>query len=119
MWSGTNEAGFSIINTLSYNLSEEGKRRSGRNGSFMKRALEICRDIKDFRNYLDTLRRPMLVEANYGILDADGNGAFFEVDNEKYQEYNINDPEAAPEGYIVRSNFSDSEIGRASCRERV
>lgn len=110
VWSGTNEAGFSIINTLSYNLSEEGKRRSGRNGSFMKRALEICRDIKDFRNYLDTLRRPMLVEANYGILDADGNGAFFEVDNEKYKEYNINDPEAAPEGYIVRSNFSDSGI---------
>ena len=34
----------------------------------MKRALEVCKDMKDFEYFLDTLSRPMGVEANFGAV---------------------------------------------------
>lgn len=110
IWMGTNEAGFSIMNTLSYNLIEkkEGETTGSRNGSVMKRALEICATVEDFKHYLDTLSRPMKVETNYGVIDAQGNGAYFEVDYTHYTEYNVDDPAVAPHGYLVRANFSVS-----------
>lgn len=110
VWMGTNESGFSIMNTVSYNLIEkkEGEKTGSRNGSLMKRALEICATVDDFKNYLDTLKRPLLVETNYGVIDAQGNGAYFEVDYTQYTEYNVNNPIVAPHGYIVRANFSVS-----------
>lgn len=110
IWMGTNEAGFSIMNTLSYNLIEkkEGEKTGSRNGSVMRRALEICATVEDFKHYLDTLARPLKVETNYGVIDAQGNGAYFEVDHTHYTEYNVNDPSVAPHGYMVRANFSVS-----------
>lgn len=110
IWIGTNEAGFSIMNTVSYNLIEkkEGEKTGARNGSVMRRALEICATVDEFKHYLDTLKRPMLVETNFGVIDAQGNGAYFEVDHTKYTEYDVNDPSVAPHGYLVRANFSVS-----------
>jgi hypothetical protein len=109
IWIGTNEAGFAIMNTLSYNLTEEeGEGSSKRNGAVMKRALEICATVADFRHYLDTLGRPMNVRTNYGVIDARGNGSYFEVNSTKYKEYDVNDPDVAPHGFIVRSNYSFS-----------
>ena len=110
IWIGTNEAGFSIMNTVSYNLIEkkEGEKTGSRNGTVMRRALEICATVDDFKHYLDTLKRPMLVETNFGVIDARGNGAYFEVDHTHYTEYNVNDPSVAPHGYLVRANFSVS-----------
>lgn len=108
-WIGTNESGFAIMNTLSYNLvEEEDKGSSKQNGSVMKRALEICATVADFRNYLDTLCRPMNVQSNYGVIDAQGSGSYFEVNSTGYKEYDVNDPVAAPHGFIVRSNYSFS-----------
>lgn len=109
VWMGTNDMGFSIMNTLSYNLiEEEGKGSSKRNGAVMKRALEICATVMDFRHYLDTLSRPMSVRSNYGVIDAQGNGSYFEVNSTKYVEYDVNDPQVAPHGFIVRTNYSFS-----------
>lgn len=112
VWMGTNSAGFSILNTLSYNLSDPDKneRVSTRNGALMRRALEICGSVGDFKNYLDTLSRPMKVEANYGVIDALGNGAYFEVDNQHYIMFDVDDPVVAPHGYMVRTNFSFSGL---------
>lgn len=109
-WTGINEAGFAIMNTLSYNLEEaEGDEPvSRRNGAVMKRALEICATVSDFRHYLDTLKRPMNVRSNFGVIDAQGNGSYFEVNSRKYTEYDVNDPSVAPHGYLVRANFSVS-----------
>jgi hypothetical protein len=107
-WIGTNEAGFAIMNTLSYNMIEEGEGSSKRNGALMKQALGICATVADFRHYLDTLQRPMHVRSNYGVIDAQGNGSYFEVNNYKYVEYDVNDTNVAPHGYIVRTNFSFS-----------
>lgn len=112
IWMGTNSAGFSIMNTLSYNLSDPDKneRVSSRNGALMKRALEVCGSVEDFKQYLDTLTRPMKVEANYGVIDALGHGAYFEVDNQRYTMFDVDDPTAAPHGYMVRSNYSMSGL---------
>jgi hypothetical protein len=108
-WIGTNEAGFAVMNTLSYNLTEaEGEGSSKRNGAVMKRALEICATVADFRYYLDTLKRPLNVQSNYGVIDAQGNGSYFEVNSTTYKEYDVNDPDVAPHGFIVRSNYSFS-----------
>ncbi|MDE6809322.1 MAG: C45 family peptidase [Muribaculaceae bacterium] len=106
IWIGTNEAGFSIMNTLSYNLNEENGPKGNRNGSIMARALEICRTVDDFRNYLDTIPRPILASANYGVMDAYGHAGYFETGNKGYMFYDVDDPRVAPHGYIVRSNFS-------------
>ena len=109
VWMGTNDTGFAIMNTLSYNLNEdEGEGSSVRNGSVMKRALEICATVADFRHYLDTLSRPMNVRTNYGVIDTQGNGSYFEVNSTSYVEYDVNDQQVAPHGFIVRSNYSFS-----------
>ena len=81
VWIGTNAAGFSIMNTQSYNLVEvkPGEERGAANGRVMRRALEVCATVKDFRQFLDTLSKPSLIEANFGVIDAKGGAAMFEV----------------------------------------
>ena len=71
----------------------------------MKRALEVCSSVADFKHFLDTLSRPMLVEANFGVIDAEGNGGYYETNNYKYKEYNLAD---AKDGILIRTNYSHS-----------
>jgi hypothetical protein len=104
VWAGVNAHGFCIINTLSYNLTEN--RVSSQNGAVMRKALEICRNIRDFKHFLDTLPRPMNVEANYGVIDAEGEAAYFETYSDGYRMLDVNDPSVAPNGYLVYTNFS-------------
>jgi predicted choloylglycine hydrolase len=104
VWIGTNSEGFSIMNTLSYNLTE--KRIATSNGSLMRKALELCKTVPDFKNFLDTLSRPLNVEANYGVIDAEGNAAYFETYADGYYMVDVNDPAVAPNGCLVYTNFS-------------
>ncbi len=108
IWIGTNESGFSLMNTQSYNLVqiEAGEERGDANGRVMKRALEVCATVEDFRLFLDTLSKPSLIEANFGVIDARGGAAMFEVDYYTYVMYDANDARDAPCGYIARTNFS-------------
>lgn len=110
VWIGTNSAGFSIMNTQSYNLVDPkpGEERGAANGRVMCRALEICADVEDFRNFLDTLSKPSLIEANFGVIDAEGGAVMFEVDYYGYVMFDANSPKDAPYGYIARTNFSFS-----------
>ncbi|GHV22688.1 hypothetical protein FACS189428_5130 [Clostridia bacterium] len=103
-WMGTNSEGFSIMNTLSYNLTEN--RDASRNGSLMRKALETCKTVPDFKNLLDTLPRPLKVEANFGVIDAEGNAAYFEAYTDGYRMMDVNDPAVAPNGYLIYTNFS-------------
>ena len=59
VWMGTNDAGFSIMNTQSYNLvPPKGDEDMGpANGNVMRHALEICSSVADFKHFLDTLSR--------------------------------------------------------------
>lgn len=110
VWIGTNSAGFSIMNTQSYNLVEvkPGEERGEANGRVMRRALEVCATVGDFYHFLDTLAKPSLIEANFGVIDAQGGAAMFEVDYYKFMMFDANDPRIAPHGYIARTNFSFS-----------
>ena len=108
VWIGTNSAGFSVMNTQSYNLVEikPGEERGEANGRMMRRALEVCATVEDFCHFLDPIAKPSLIEANFGVIDARGGAAMFEVDYYKYTMYDANNPKDAPCGYIARTNFS-------------
>ncbi|CAG0933989.1 hypothetical protein PLCT1_02541 [Planctomycetaceae bacterium] len=106
---GSNEAGFSIINTASYNLryaaysgpmDEEGK--------VMREALATCRTLADFERLLQRTAGKRGVEANFGVIDASGGAAYYETDPWAYVKYDVNDPGVAPQGYLLRTNFSMS-----------
>ena len=106
VWTGTNETGFSIMNTASYNLKDDDVKEMDQEGRLMRRALQICKTVKDFEHYLDTLARPLRVEANFGVIDAYGGAAYFETNNQRYYKKDVNDPALAPDGYLVYTNFS-------------
>lgn len=106
-WAGNNDVGFCIMNTASYNLQDTSlKGRSISAGRIMYRALEICRTLEDFENMLDTLPRPIGVESNYGVIDADGGAAYYEVNNAGWSKIDVNDPKIAPQGFLVYTNYS-------------
>lgn len=96
------------MNTQSYNLMEvkEGEERGAANGRIIYRALEVCATVDDFRHFLDTVAKPLLIEANFGAIDAQGGAAMFEVDYDSYVVYDANNPKDAPYGYVARTNFS-------------
>ncbi len=104
-WMGFNEKGFAIMNTASYNLNSDTIKDMDKEGFVMSLALQKCRTVDDFQNMLDTLSRPMRVEANFGVIDSEGNGAYFETGNYKYVKYDLND---SPTGILTRTNYSYS-----------
>lgn len=107
-WIGVNSVGFSLMNTQSYNLVEvtDGEERGTANGRIIYRALEVCATVEDFCHFLDTITKPSMIEANFGVIDANGGAAMFEVDYHKYIMYDANNSKDAPCGYIARTNFS-------------
>jgi hypothetical protein len=72
----------------------------------MKMALESCATLEDFEKMLNNLSKPLGVEANFGVIDANGGAAYYEVDNFKFVKYDANDPVVAPNGYLIRTNYS-------------
>ncbi len=109
VWCGFNEAGFGIMNSASYNLKiNDTTKLADQEGKLMKTALEQCTTIEDFERLLQTLPKPLGVEANFGVIDARGGAAYFETNNFDYVKYDVNDPDVAPNGYLIRTNFSIS-----------
>ncbi|HCY75005.1 MAG TPA: hypothetical protein DHV28_03725 [Ignavibacteriales bacterium] len=107
VWCGFNAAGFGIMNSASYNLKiNDTTKLSDFEGRIMKMALEQCKSLEDFERMLDKLPKPLGVEANFGVIDANGGAAYYEVDNFKFIKYDVNDPAVAPNGYLIRTNFS-------------
>jgi len=118
-WMGFNEAGFAIMNTASYNLNgNDGVKNMDREGELMRYALERCVTVADFEALLQTLPKPLGVEANFGVIDAEGAGAYFETSNYKYVKYDLADAE---DGILMRTNYSYSgtpDKGMGYVRER-
>ena len=112
VWMGSNSAGFSIINTNAYNLDKGGyKGPMDQDGFFMKKALGKCAVLEDFEKYLGETRGARGVLANFGVIDARGGAAFYEVDPFSYEKYDANDPGTAPSGYLIRTNYAFSGRG--------
>lgn len=105
VWMGMNDAGFAIMNTVAYNLPENDPNWADREGFVMARALQSCRTVDDFEEMLRMLPRPMGVRTNFGVIDADGNGAYFETDDYNYKRYDLRD---AREGVMIRTNYAYS-----------
>ncbi|MFA7116194.1 MAG: hypothetical protein WC140_03010 [Bacteroidales bacterium] len=110
VWSGNNSAGFCIINTASYNLNYDDVDKSlmDREGYFMYKVLSNCKNLYEFEEFLNEMSTPYYLESNFGVMDAEGNAAFYEVSNNKWCKYDVNDKRIAPEGYLVYTNFSFS-----------
>jgi hypothetical protein len=107
VWSGFNSAGFAIMNSAAYNLKgEDTTTLADREGLIMRQALAECATLKDFERLLNSLPRPLGVEANFGVIDAQGGAAYYEVNNFKFTTYDVNDPAVAPHGYLIRTNYS-------------
>ena len=104
-WMGFNERGFAIMNTASYNLNKDNvsEKDMDKEGVVMRYALERCVTVDDFERVLQQWKKPMGVEANFGVIDAFGNGAYFETGNYTYKKYDLNDE---PTGILTRTNYS-------------
>lgn len=114
VWTGTNEVGFSIMNTASYNLRRDSLDcHMDREGEVMKAALEVCRTTDDFEALLmkwftsdkNGYVAPLGVEANFGVIDANGGAAYYEVNNFEWVKFDVNQE---AKGYRVVTNFSFS-----------
>lgn len=108
-WSGHNEAGFAIMNTAAYNLNGDEKiaEKDEAEGIIMRRALEICATLEDFEHLIDTIS-PRYSNANFGVIDANGGCAYYEVGLHKWKKFDANDPDVAPYGYLIRTNHAYS-----------
>jgi hypothetical protein len=107
VWMGVNSAGFCIENSLSKDLLVAGEHTGPGNGGIMKMALETCATVADFQALLErTNETGRRTDGNFGVIDAAGGAALFEAGPRTFRMFDANDPEVAPQGYIVRSNFS-------------
>lgn len=106
IWIGFNSEGFAIMNSASYNLNNDTIIQSGLEGRLMKKALQTCASIDEFEQLLKSLEQPIRLEANFGVIDAYGGAAYFELGNFKYEKIDANDPKIAPYGYVLRTNYS-------------
>lgn len=108
VWGGYNSAGFAIMNSASYNLNDTEVGIEEREGIIMKQALQQCASLADFEKLLESLPKPLYVNANFGVIDAQGGAAYYETGDYTFKKIDANDPAIAPMGYIVRTNFSFS-----------
>lgn len=105
-WTGMNSAGFAIMNTASYNLAPDTASYADREGAVMRAALERCHTVADFEQLLADMQRPRGVQANFGVIDAQGGACYFEVNDHEMWRYDCAD---TPDGVLVRTNFSISK----------
>lgn len=104
-WTGFNDKGFAIMNTAVYNLKNDTVTHMDKEGVVMRKALEECATVNDFEALLKALPKPLGVEANFGVIDALGNGAYFETGNYGYTKYDLRD---SPSGILIRTNYAHS-----------
>lgn len=102
-WVGVNDRSFAIMNTASYNLAPDTASVKDREGLIMSAALRHCTTVDDFARMLDSLPRPLGVQANFGVVDATGAGAYFETDDRGYVRFDL-----PGDSLLVRTNFSCS-----------
>ncbi|WP_439183184.1 hypothetical protein [Carboxylicivirga taeanensis] len=107
VWGGSNAAGFAIMNSASFNVNlDDTTSFKDQEGYFMKEALQKCATLKDFETLIRKRPSPKGLAAHFGVLDAQGGVAFYEVNNYGFTKFDANDPAQAPNGYLIRTNYS-------------
>ena len=74
-----------------------------REGELMYYVLGQCATLQDFESWLETYPQPWGVEANFGLIDAQGGAAYYEINNHRWIKYDVNEE---ANGYRVVTNFS-------------
>lgn len=109
VWGGSNSAGLAIMNSASYNVNKNDTTQlKDQEGIFMKLVLQTCATLEDLEKLLDSYPKPGGQASNYGVIDASGGAAYYEVNNWTWTKFDANDENVAPNGYLIRSNYSDS-----------
>lgn len=110
VYAGINEKGFGIISTATKNLPESTPEeykacplRRMRGGA-MWNGLRECATIDEFEELLKTTKRSRRSHSNFGVGDATGAVAYFEVWDVGYRRYDVS--QSGNDGFDVRSNFS-------------
>ncbi len=107
VWGGANSAGFSIMNSASFNVNTgDTTSKKDLEGFFMKQALQECATLADFEQLLNKRAKPMGLAAHFGVIDGKGGAAFYEVNNYTFTKFDATNSAEAPNGYILRTNFS-------------
>jgi hypothetical protein len=107
IWMGVNSAGLCIENSVTKDLAKPDGVKGPGNGDFMLLALQNCATVEEVKKLLEeTDKTGRSTNANFGVIDAHGGAALFETSRIEHVMYDANDPETAPEGIVVRSNFS-------------
>lgn len=109
IWYGHNQAGFAILNTLSYYFNSPTSKANTSAGALMKKALGQCATVDEFETLLQQTQAqstPVTLSTNFAVMDSLGNVAFFETCNTSYTKFDANDETVAPNGYLVRTNYS-------------
>jgi hypothetical protein len=107
IWMGVNSAGLCIENSMCKDLVGPKEIKGPGNGEFMLKALQNCATVDEVGKYLEeTNKSGRTTSGAFGVIDAQGGAALFECAFDKYVKFDANDPKVAPEGIIVRSNFS-------------
>jgi hypothetical protein len=106
VWVGLNAAGLAIMNTVAYNLPKKPGEAADLEGIIMADALRLCRTVDDFEHYIKSnTGRALGSQANFGVIDAAGGAAAFEVHNNGYRRLNASEQ---PGKYILVTNFARS-----------
>ena len=109
VWGGSNSVGFAIMNSASFNVNENDTTElKDQEGVFMKLALQTCGSLEEFEALLDSYPKPSGQASHYGVIDANGGAAFYEVNNWTWTKFDANDESIAPNGYVIRTNFSET-----------
>lgn len=120
---GINEKGFGIFNTATHDLPKATQEeydavalpKTGGFSFLMAKALKKCATVDEFEELLKTTKRKNGFNTNYGVGDATGAVAYFEVWDLGYKRYNVNERET---GYDVRANFSFAATGKRGASAR-
>jgi len=102
---GVNEKGLALANSNSNDLP--GGKSGPDCGQLQQIALGTCATVEEFQKLLDktniTGRR---TRNNVAIFDVTGAAAIFEVAGNRYWKYDAADPNVAPDGYLLKTNFA-------------
>lgn len=106
VWGGSNSVGFAIMNSASFNVNQEDTVSfKDQEGAVMKLALQTCASLEEFEQLLNRRPKPMGLAAHFGVIDANGGAAFYEVNNHSWTKFDAN---KTPEGYLLRTNYSET-----------
>ena len=106
VYSGINERGFAILNTVSENFTKDVSLCQSPGALFvMAYALREFATLDEFEKWLATTNGKRTYVTNFAVGDASGAAAYFEVQTDSFKRFDI---EEQKEGFDIRSNFSFS-----------